>query len=44
VKVLTLSAFALQLPTFTAVLVISLALLGAGWQWIGSKEVAVATS
>lgn len=43
-KVLTLSAFALQLPTFTAVLVISLALLGAGWQWIGSKEVAVATS
>ena len=44
VKVLTLSAFALQLPTFTALLVISLALLGAGWQWIGSKEVAVATS
>ena len=44
VKVLTLSAFALQLPTFTAVLVISLALLGAGWQWIRSKEVAVATS
>ena len=43
-KVLTLSAFALQLPTFTAVLVISLALLGSGWQWIGSKEVAVATS
>jgi hypothetical protein len=44
VKTLTLGGFALQLPTFIAVLVISLALLGSGWQWIGSKEVAVATS
>ena len=44
VKALTLGVFALQLPTFTAILVISLALLGSGWQWIASKEVAVATS
>ena len=44
VKALTLGVFALQLPTFTAILVISLALLGSGWQWVASKEVAVATS
>ena len=44
VKALTLGVFALQLPTFTAILVISLALLGSGWQWIASKEVAIATS
>ena len=44
VKALTLGVFALQLPTFTAILVISLALFGSGWQWIASKEVAIATS
>jgi sterol desaturase/sphingolipid hydroxylase (fatty acid hydroxylase superfamily) len=44
VKALTLGVFALQLPTFTAVLVISLALLGSGWQWMASQEAAVATS
>jgi hypothetical protein len=44
VKALALGVFALQLPTFTAILVISLALLGSGWQWVASKEVAVATS
>ena len=44
VKALTVGVFALQLPTFTAVLVISLALLGSGWQWMASQEAAVATA